>query len=124
MLQMRVGQYHFGDARRRRWKGRPIAQTKLLEALKQAAIDQKPAAIAFEQIFGAGDGPHSPEEGQFDVHAISPHPIHWAYISAPCSKRQNGAHDISRVYAFNAKTELRAKRNHGPVLAQNASYQK
>ena len=33
----------------------PVAQTELLQALEQAAIDQDPAVAIFDEVFGSGD---------------------------------------------------------------------
>ena len=51
MIKVRMGQQHFIDAAGRNGKLRPIAQTELLEALKQPAIDEDIPVASGEQIF-------------------------------------------------------------------------
>ena len=47
----------------------PIAQAQLLVALKQAAVDQQALVLVFDQVFGAGHGVGSAEEGDGGAHA-------------------------------------------------------
>ena len=49
-------------------KRRPVAQTQLLEALKQAAIDQDAMLVRFDQIFRARYGADTAKERQFECH--------------------------------------------------------
>jgi hypothetical protein len=42
----------------------PVAQPQLFQPLKQAAIDENPAPVDLEKMFGARDGPGRPQKGQ------------------------------------------------------------
>ena len=46
-----------------------VAQSKLLVALKQAAIDQHALILVFDQEFRAGDGVCGPQEADVHAHA-------------------------------------------------------
>ena len=57
MIEMRVRQQNRVDLAGINGEARPIAQTQLLKALEQAAIDQQSMFGTFEEIFGARDSP-------------------------------------------------------------------
>ena len=50
----------FGRNRQRR----PVAEAKLLQALKQPAVEQDPPAVNFEEVLGAGDRARSSKKTQ------------------------------------------------------------
>jgi hypothetical protein len=64
VIEMRVGEYHrvnFLDPDRH---GLPVQQAQVLEALKQAAINQNSQTVGFDQIFRASYGSRSAKEGK------------------------------------------------------------
>ncbi len=72
VIEMGVGEDHRVDAVRGDGHRRPVALPELLEALKQAAIDQDPAAAGLQQVFRAGHGPDAAEEGEVQGHRRIP----------------------------------------------------
>src|SRR5262245_43533709 len=62
MIQVRVGKddrVHIGRANRERM---PVSLAKILQTLKQSAINKDAFAAGFEQVFGSGDCPRSAEK--------------------------------------------------------------
>jgi hypothetical protein len=68
VVEVGVGQDDSVDVRRRDRQRRPVAQTQLLEALEQAAIDQHLPAACTHQIFRAGYRARGTEK--LDFHAL------------------------------------------------------
>ena len=62
VIQMRMCEQHSVNGAGAPGKGFAVAGTLLLEALKQAAIDQDTPLAAFDQITGSGPG--SPKKAQ------------------------------------------------------------
>src|SRR5262249_48155506 len=64
VIQVRVGEDHRVDGARGHRERLPVAGPKLLQALKQAAVHQNPAAGDVEEVLGAGDGAGGAQKGQ------------------------------------------------------------
>ena len=64
MIDVRVRQNDCIDACRVCWEGLPIAQAQLLEALKQAAVDQNLLCTAGHQVPGPCDSTGASQESQ------------------------------------------------------------
>jgi hypothetical protein len=56
VVDLGMGEQHSANVawQHRQWL--PVAQAQLLEALKQAAVDEQTLPIVLDQVFGAGDG--------------------------------------------------------------------
>jgi hypothetical protein len=71
VIQVRVGQQHGINLMRSHWQRRPVAQSQLFVALKQAAIYQHTVVALSDQVLGACHGTGTTEECDADAHGFS-----------------------------------------------------
>ena len=63
MIQMGMREKNALNALSREGQIRPVQQAKLLESLKQPAVDQYPRAVGLKQVFGSGNRLRGSMEG-------------------------------------------------------------
>ena len=65
MIQVGMGEDHSMEATGQNWKFVPVSETELLQPLEQAAVEQYPLSIVFEEVLGTGDGAGGTKKCEF-----------------------------------------------------------
>ena len=71
MIEVRVGQNHGGEVGCRERQRLPVAESQLLQTLKQSAVDENPLSVDIDQVLGAGYRSGRPQECEL-CHNLAP----------------------------------------------------